>query len=259
MSARILSLSRVFLTVVIATLLASSCITVPEARKKEADARMRMGVTYLDQDNIPMAMKELHRASELDSTNPEIDMMLGIAYRARGDSDKAEAHLRNAVSKNPDYAEAHNNLGVVLADRKAWDEAIREFRKAYENVQYQTPERAIYNAAEAYRHQGDAKQAEEQYRQAIRFSPGYGPACTALASILFERDEKREAEDCLVQCLKSSPDYAEGWMQLGRMYVALKRRSDATNAFKKVLSISEDPEIKKQASWYLAVLGAERR
>ena len=258
MSMRVLVFLRVLSPVVIAAFLASSCVTVPEARKKEADARMRMGVTYLDQDNIPMAMKELHRASELDSSNPEIDMMLGIAYRARGDKEKAEMHLRNAISKKPDYADAHNNLGVVLADRKAWDEAIQEFRKAYEDVQYQTPERAIYNSAEAYRNKGDAKQAEEQYRQAIRFSPGYGPACISLAAMLFDRDQ-REAEDTMVQCLKSSPDYAEGWMQLGRMYVAMKRRSDASNAFKKVLSISEDPEIKKQASWYLAVLGAERR
>ena len=206
-----------------------------------------------------MAMKELLRASELDPTNPEVDMMLGMTYRARGDSRKAEESLRSAISKKHDFAEARNNLGVVLADRKAWDEAIREFRRAYENVQYQTPERAIYNSAEAYRHKGEADKAEEQYIQALRFRPGYGPACTSLLSLLFEKGRAQEAEDSMNECLRMSPDYVEGWMQLGVMYISMKRPSDAARAFRTVLSISDDPGIRKQATGYLSVIGAERR
>ncbi|MCL2103040.1 MAG: hypothetical protein FWH25_03280, partial [Syntrophorhabdaceae bacterium] len=80
--------SRFLLLAGIAAWLFSSCATfggVSEAHKKEADARMMMGVTYLHQENIPMAMRELIRASELDPTNAEVDMILGMAYRARGD------------------------------------------------------------------------------------------------------------------------------------------------------------------------------
>jgi len=232
---------------------------ISEARKNEADARMRMGVTYLQQDNLPMAMKELLRASELDPTNPEVDMMIGMTYRARGESKEAEENLRKAIGKRSDFADAHNNLGIVLADRKAWDEAIRAFQKAYENVQYQTPERAIYNSAEAYRHKGEADRAEEQYRQALKVNPGYGPACSSLSSLLFEKDRKQEAASSMTRCLQAIPDYVDGWMQLGRMYVTMRRPSDAMDAFKKVLSISDDPDIKKQASGYLNVLGSERR
>ena len=105
-------------------------------RKKEADARMRMGVTYLDQRNLPMAMRELVKASELDPENAEVDMALGLVYQARGDTSKAEEHLRRAIDKKPDYADARNNLGIVLAGRKAWDEAIREFEAAAANVMY---------------------------------------------------------------------------------------------------------------------------
>jgi type IV pilus biogenesis/stability protein PilW len=253
------SLSGILLLSVAAAWLFSSCSGHSEARKREADARMRMGVTYLQQENIPMAMRELHRASELDPSNPEVYMMLGMAYRARGDQKKAEEYLREAIDKNPDYADAHNNLGIVLADRKEWEEAIREFRKAYENVQYQTPERAFYNSAEAYRHKGDAAKAEEQYRQALRLNPGYGPACTTLAEMLSGQGRQQDAEKTLTRCLQAIPDYAEGWMQLGRMYVAMKRPKEAIGAFKNVLSVSSDPEIRKQAAGYISVIGAERK
>jgi len=61
---------------------------------------MRMGVTYLDQRNLPMAMRELVKASELDPENAEIDMMIGLVYQARGDLPKAEEHLRRAIARS---------------------------------------------------------------------------------------------------------------------------------------------------------------
>lgn len=261
MKTRVIVIPKVLLLSGIVAWLFSSCASfgVSEAQKREADARMRMGVTYLQQDNLPMAMRELIRASELDPGNADVDMMLGMTYRARGDGAKAEESLRRAVNKRPGFADAHNNLGVVLADRGAWDEAIREFVRAYENVQYQTPERAIYNSAEAYRHKGDMERAEDQYRQALRTNPRYGPACSGLSALLFEKGQTREAANIMTRCLQAVPDYVEGWMQLGRMYITMKRPSDAVEAFKTVLLITEDPDIRNQASGYLAVLGAERR
>ncbi len=218
-----------------------------------------MGITYLEQRNLPMAMKELARASELDPENPQVDMMLGLSYRARGDRQKAEEYLRAAIDKKPDFAEAHNNLGIVLADRKAWDEAIREFGMAAGNVQYATPEWAVYNTAEAYRFKGDAAKAEDTYRKAIRINDRYAPAYVGLSAILGSEERLEEAAAVLRQCVEKVPDYSEGWMALGRVYVRLKRPSEAEKAFRTVLSVSSDPEIRKQASSYLGILDPGRR
>ena len=67
-----------------------ACSTPSADMKREASARMQMGVTYLEQRNLPSAMRELTRAAELDPDNSEIDMTLGLAYQARGDFGKAE-------------------------------------------------------------------------------------------------------------------------------------------------------------------------
>lgn len=228
-------------------------------RKKEADARMRMGVTYLDQRNLPMAMQELTKASELDPENAEVEMVLGLTYQARGDLSKAEEHLRRAISMNSDYAEARNNLGIVLAERKEWDKAIREFEAAAENVMYTTPERAYFNLGEAYRAKGDPANAEGAYRRAVRANDRYAPAYTALSGVLGGQGKWNDAASVLSRCVEVLPDYASCWMELGRAYLRLSRPADAAKAFDKVLEVSSDPEMRIQAAGYMALLGAQKR
>ncbi|MBP2679771.1 MAG: Tetratricopeptide 2 repeat protein [Deltaproteobacteria bacterium] len=229
----------------------AGCAGTSVDRKKEADARMRMGVTYLDQRNLPMAMRELTKASELDPGNPEIEMTLGLAYQARGDLSKAEKHLRRAISMKPDYADARNNLGIVLAERKEWDKAIREFEAAAANVMYTTPERAYFNLGEA--------SAEGAYRRALRVNDRYAPAYVALSAVLGGQGKWNDAASTLSRCVEVLPGYASCWMELGRAYLRLSRPADALKAFDKVLEVSSDPETRKQAAGYVTLLGAEKR
>ena len=237
----------------------AGCAGPSADRKKEADARMRMGVTYLEQRNLPAAMRELAKASELDPDNPEVDMALGLAYQGRGDLSKAEEYLRRAIDKKPDYADARNNLGIVLAERKAWDEAIREFEAAAANVMYTTPERAYFNLGEAYRAKGDPANAEGAYRRALRASERYAPAYTALSGVLGGQGKWNDAASILARCVEVLPDYAPGWMELGRAWLRLSRPADALKAFGKVLEVSSDPELRKQAAGYVTLLGSEKR
>jgi type IV pilus assembly protein PilF len=237
-----------------------ACCAGPSVdRKKEADARMRMGVTYLEQRNLPMAMRELAKASELDPGNPEIDMTLGLAYQARGDMSKAEEHLRRAIHKKPEYADARNNLGVVLAGRKAWDEAIREFEAAAANVMYTTPERAYFNLGETYRAKGDPSKAEGAYRRALGANDRYAPAYTALSGLLGGQGRWNDAASVLTRCVEVLPDYAPGWMELGRAWLRLSRPADALKSFDKVLAVSTVPEERKQAAAYMNLLRPEKR
>jgi len=218
-----------------------------------------MGVTYLDQRNLPMAMRELTKASELDPENAEVEMALGLAYQARGDSSKAEEHLRRAIDKKPDYADARNNLGIVLAGRKAWDDAIREFEAAAANVMYTTPERAYFNLGEAYRVKGDPAKSEGAYRRALRANERYAPAYTSLSGLLGGQGKWSEAASLLTRCVEVLPDYASGWMELGRAYLRLSLPAEALKAFDNVLAVSSDPDERKQAAGYVTLLRSEKR
>ena len=124
---------------------------------------------------------------------------------------------------------------------------------------YTTPERAYFNLGEAYRAKGDPARAEEAYRRARRANDRYAPAYTALSGVLGGQGKWNDAASILSRCVKVLPDYAPGWMELGRVWLRLSRPADALKAFEMVLEVSGDPEERKQAAGYVALLGSEKR
>ncbi len=235
------------------------CAGPSPERKKEAAARMQMGMTYLEQRNVPSAMRELTTASDLDPENPEIDMAFGLAYQTRGDLGKASEYFRSAVRKKPDYAEAHNNLGIVLSHLGHGDEAIREFEAAASNVLYPTPEVAYYNLGEEYRRRKDFRKSEEMYRRSIAVNDRYADAYLRLAFLQGERGQREEAARTLEACVAMAPAYAPAWLNLGRVYLSLGRTKDANDAFRNVLENTTDPVLRKQASDSMNTQGQRTR
>ena len=236
-----------------------SCSGPTASMKKEASARMQMGVTYLEQRNLPAAMRELTKAKELDPENPEIDMMLGLAYQKRGDLEKAEEYLRMAVRKRPDYAEGHNNLGNLLSLQGKSDEAIREYEKAIAIVTYSTPEYAYYNMGREYVRLNDLPKAEAMYKRAIALRPSFGEAYEALALTQSEKGEWKEAAGTLERLVNVAPSYAPAWMELGRLYLRLKQTGKARAAFRKAMENSDDPTLRAEAAKYLNILEQGKR
>ena len=246
------------LVLMCAALLSCASARSPEMQK-EALARMHMGMTYLEQRNLPSAMRELTKASELDAENPEIDVALGLAYRTRGDLGKAEEYFRSALRKKSDYAEAHNNLGIVLSQLGRGEEAIREFEAAASNVLYPTPEGAYYNMGEEYRRQKNLKKAEEMYRRSIGMNDRYVDAYLRLALLQGDRGQWEDAARTLEACLAIDPAYALAWLDLGRAYLSLGRQQDAIKVLSNALANTADPAIRKQASDLLGVTGGGKR
>lgn len=77
------------------------------------------------------AIDAFTRAALVEGLTPEILTGLGSANLGLGRLGQAEALLRDATDKAPDWPEAWNNLGVVLMERGKTPEAVLVFRKAY--------------------------------------------------------------------------------------------------------------------------------
>jgi type IV pilus assembly protein PilF len=236
-----------------------ACATPTPDMKKEASARMQMGVTYLQQKNLPSAMRELTRAKELDPDNPEIDMTLGLAYQARGDMGKAEEYMRSAIRKKPDYAEAHNNLGALLSLEGKSEEAIREYEKAVSNVLYPTPEYAYYNMGKEYVRLKDLGKAEGMYQRAIGLNPSFVDAYRDLAMVQAEKGQLQDSARTLERMVEVAPSYAGGWMDLGRLYLRMKEPGKALEAFRNALSNTEDPAMRAEIAGYINLLDQGKR
>jgi tetratricopeptide (TPR) repeat protein len=95
---------------------------------------------------------------------------LGRASEQRGDPAAAISFYRRAIAIDPDVAEAHNNLGVLLAGQGLYAEAAEQFRAA---VRLRPRDAlALRNLALALERSGDLPGALEQYEAAVRAEPG---------------------------------------------------------------------------------------
>ena len=77
-------------------------------------------------------MAHYQQALEIQPDYAEAHFNLGNVLIARGQLDEAIAHYRKAVGIKPDYADAYNNLGIALANRGQLDEAMAHYQQALE-------------------------------------------------------------------------------------------------------------------------------
>ena len=85
--------------------------------------------------SLQEAIAELRAAIRLIPDDADAHNNLGLALADQGKLEQAIAEHRAAIRIEPDLAEAHCNLGVALAKQGKRDEAIAALRKARDHAQ----------------------------------------------------------------------------------------------------------------------------
>jgi len=84
-----------------------------------------LAAVSLDHNQFESALRFHLHLMDLGDQSAEVRHNLGLLYQNRGDLTKAEAEYKDAITVNPDFPEAHLNLGNVL-DAAGQKEAARE-------------------------------------------------------------------------------------------------------------------------------------
>ena len=106
-----------------------------------------------------------------------------------GTYSKAIAAYRNAVAVDPDFADAHCNLGAALYNKGDRKEARGSFERCLE-LQPRHVE-GHFNVANLLEEEGEAKGALEHYERALEGDPSYADLHINLA-LLYEKLEQPE-------------------------------------------------------------------
>lgn len=86
----------------------------------------------------------------------------GFGYQNQGNLDKAIEEYEKAIELNPNYLQAHMNLGAVYIGQKKYDQAIDEFNAVVKlNYYYGT---AHYNLGYVYLLKGEKEKAQEELK-----------------------------------------------------------------------------------------------
>jgi tetratricopeptide (TPR) repeat protein len=161
---------------------------------------------------------------------------LGVIAHQTGRSDNSLDLIRRAIALNPNYAEAHNNLGNVLKDKGQLDDAIMAWHQAIA-LNPNLPD-AHGNLGAALKDKGHLDEAIAAYRRAIALNPKYAEAHTNLGSALRDKGQLDDAIAAHRQAIALNPRFAAAHNNLG---VALRDKGqldDAIAAYREAIALN---------------------
>jgi tetratricopeptide (TPR) repeat protein len=188
-----------------------------------------------------MIMAEFREAIRLKPDFADAQNNLGLVLAQAGDDDAAVTAFREAIRLSPAWADAHANLGATLAatDPKA---AINELEKAIELDPSSV--KAQYNLALAYgaNAEHDLPKEIEQLRKVIAAAPDFARARLALGRALLETGNVSDAIAPLEQAVRLDPSVGEAHYQLGLALSRAGRKGEAMPEIQKGREIVANDE-----------------
>ena len=197
-------------------------------------------------------------ALEVTGPNPHMQNLLGITLvtgkllepelrPAPGQAlsqdlvEEGVAHLQEAVRLKPDFATAHNNLGIAAQRRGRPAEAEAHFRRALEPLSSSGRRAAevLNNLGNVLAEQRRLEPALEAYRLARRADPSYPQAQHNLGRALAEEGRLEEARAPLEAAVELAPDQPSPRADLARVLVSSGRFSEAEESYRIALAATD--------------------
>jgi len=151
--------------------------------------------------------------------------------------DEAIAEHRLALQLKPDFAEAYNNLGIVLADSKG---NFQDATKCFEQSLRYWPDnpRAHSNLAIALAIQGKLPDAVSHYERSLRLMPRSSETHNNLATTLLKLGKASEAMQHYQEAIRLDPDNAEARSNYGYALEMQGNRDQAARQYREALKIA---------------------
>ena len=191
--------------------LATGCGSTSEKEDKREEAAKvytDLGVGYMREGQLEVALNELNRALEADPDYPLAHNSIAVLYERLGEDDKADRHFRKAVSLPGRQPRAHNNYGTFLCRKGRYDEAEKNFMAAARDPLYESWV-AYTNAGNCILRIPDLHRAEAYFRRALKGNPQFAPALEQMVRVSYDKKAYLSARAYLQRYLAVAPTYAE--------------------------------------------------
>ena len=159
----------------------------------------------------------------------------GVILAANGLLPEALACFARAVALRPDHMDARNNLGRALRAVGRAREAAAQFAEVLK-VAPNSP-LAHFNLASALEAEGEAKGAETHYRNAIALRGDFLDAHLHLAALLQKMGSLPDALASAERAVAIAPNDAGARNNLGNILQAMDRREAATTQYRSALRL----------------------
>jgi tetratricopeptide (TPR) repeat protein len=193
---------------------------------------------------LPGAVDEaIHHLQQALRANPdyaEAHDNMGLALQMSGRFEDAVASHRAALRLEPTFAEAHNNLGTALQGLGRVDEAAAEFREAI-RLRPHHPQ-AHVNLGHLLVQSGHPEEAVSHYRDALRVDGTLANVHYTLGAALELLGRSDEALAAYLETLRLEPASADAHGRLAAIYDAAGRLRDALPHYEAWVRLQPDSE-----------------
>jgi predicted TPR repeat methyltransferase len=207
-------------------------------RAVSLDEAISIAIRLQQNDQWVAAGDMYRRILERSPDYPDALHYSGVLAHQEGRSDDAVALIERSVALEPNRADWHSNLAIVLRDRLRLDEAVAACRRAVAIDPNHA--NALNNLGVLLRAQGKLEEAEAAYREAIRVSPEHSDAYTNLGLLLNGQKRTHEAVVCFCKVITFRPKHPEARRLLALAHCALGEVDVAVGIFEEWLK--EEPD-----------------
>lgn len=164
--------------------------------------------------------------------------ILGAAHKGLDENDKALTEFQKVIELNPEFAEAHNNIGIIFDEQGRFDEALAEYNKAL-LLKPKYPE-AYNNIGTIFVNQNKLEDALKSFSQAILIKPDYAEALFNKGMVLKKQGKWQEALDAHNTATTIKPDYAQSYNEIGTILTEQGELEEALDAYNKAITVTSD-------------------
>ena len=279
--------------------------TAVSKKQDYAPAYAGLGLAYVlkhsfnrDKTFLEQAVQNARRAVELDGHVALGRVSLGRAYVEKGEYAAAEAELKQALTLEPDSADAHRALADLHAAKRNPAEAERLYRKAVElrpddwalpyalgvfyfrSSRYPDAERALADSIRlapdchmshrdlgaVFHMQGRFPEAAAEFQKSLQIKPG-AAAYTNLGTALFFQGLYQQAVAAMEKAVELGANNHQLWANLGDAYRYTKgNEQKAAEAYTRAVQLARkemerrpgDPDLLSRVALSL-VKGGDKR
>ncbi|WP_413681820.1 tetratricopeptide repeat protein [Prochlorococcus sp. MIT 1323] len=215
-----------------------ACQNTLQGNPQEAFAYKYAGKSLLALGQLEKAHQCLAKAHQLDQTDPEIAKDIGNIFNATKNQDEAEQYYKIALSIDPNYAPALNNLGLIAKQKGDLQGAVTLLKTAVEIDPTFAPFQM--NLGLIYKDLGNLDQALTSTLTSLELKPDNPDAHLNLGGIYKDLRNLEQALTSTLTSLELKPDNPDAHLNLGGIYRDLGNLDQALTSTLTSLELKPD-------------------
>ncbi len=201
---------------------------------KSSDLLILLATAYERAGKPELAERQYADALKSANQNPDVALRYVAFLQRKGDAQRAEDVLVEAIGRNPGNLQLISSLGQVRLSRQNWAGALA----VADGIEKFDGGRSLADQirAAAFAGQNKIDESIAALEDAHKASPEAAQPIVALASAYVRSGKADKAVAMLQDVTKKSPGNAQMWVLLGQIWMSLKKEDEVVGAFKSAIA-----------------------